>query len=492
MVRSRWCTALSVCCWCCRWLSEWYLSTEKRRERLTPPLSPHSLTYSFFFLQGKSSVCKAILDRLNVQWVAILPTDSFYKPLTAEQKADVANYNFDHPSAFDWPLLIETLRALKRCEKVSVPHYDFVSHSRLPTSSTIYGADVIIVEGILALYHKEVRAELDMKIFVDTDSDVRLCRRLRRDIAERGRDVNGVLLQYERFVKPAFDEFVQPTMQHADIVVPRGVDNKVAIDLIASHVANKMRERAEREGALALQRLSSPAIQLESEQVPDTVTVLPPDSRHTLALVTGLRNSKTHRAKFVAFADRLIMKTFELALTKVPLVEATVTTLTGAAFHGYLPSSDEICAVSVLRSGDAMTHNLMKIVRTGCKYGQILIQADSDTLPALFYLKLPPSIAKMSVIFLCYPTMTTGESMTMAIRVLLDHGVRAERIIVVTLFATLLSLHVIKNAFPSVEVVAAAVENHVSEHGFLQVGAFSDRYYGTHESEADNREHLLN
>lgn len=426
-----------------------------------------------------------------MQWVAILPTDSFYKPLTAEQKADVRNYNFDHPSAFDWPLMIETLRALKRCEKVSVPHYDFVTHSRLPTSSTIYGADVIIVEGILALYHADVRSELDMKIFVDTDSDVRLCRRLRRDIAERGRDVNGVLLQYERFVKPAFDEFVQPTMQYADIVVPRGVDNKVAIDLIASHVANKMRERAEREGALALQRLSSPAIQLESETVPDTVTVLPRGSQHTLALVTSLRSAKTHRAKFVAFADRLIMKTFELALTKVPLVEATVKTPTGADFHGYLPSGDELCAVSVLRSGDAMTHNLMKIVRTGCKYGQILIQADSDTLPALFYLKLPPSIASMSVVFLCYPTMTTGESMTMAIRVLLDHGVRAERIIIVTLFATLHSLHSIKNAFPAVEVVVAAVENQVNEDGFLQVGAFSDRYYGTHET-VDNSEHALN
>jgi uridine kinase len=441
---------------------------------------------------GKSSVCKAILDRLNVQWVAILPTDSFYKPLTAEQKADVRNYNFDHPSAFDWPLMIETLRALKRCEKVSVPHYDFVTHSRLPTSSTIYGADVIIVEGILALYHADVRSELDMKIFVDTDSDVRLCRRLRRDIAERGRDVNGVLLQYERFVKPAFDEFVQPTMQYADIVVPRGVDNKVAIDLIASHVANKMRERAEREGALALQRLSSPAIQLESETVPDTVTVLPRGSQHTLALVTSLRSAKTHRAKFVAFADRLIMKTFELALTKVPLVEATVKTPTGADFHGYLPSGDELCAVSVLRSGDAMTHNLMKIVRTGCKYGQILIQADSDTLPALFYLKLPPSnrqpVRRLPLLPDDDDRRVDDDGDSCA---LLDHGVRAERIIIVTLFATLHSLHSIKNAFPAVEVVVAAVENHVNEDGFLQVGAFSDRYYGTHET-TDNSEHALN
>jgi uracil phosphoribosyltransferase len=97
----------------------------------------------------------------------------------------------------------------------------------------------------------------------------------------------------------------------------------------------------------------------------------------------------------------------------------------------------------------------------------------------------------MSVVFLCYPTMTTGESMTMAIRVLLDHGVRAERIIIVTLFATLHSLHSIKNAFPAVEVVVAAVENQVNEDGFLQVGAFSDRYYGTHET-VDNSEHALN
>ena len=99
---------------------------------------------------------------------------------------------------------------MKQCQQVDVPHYDFVSHSRRTDQSTsVYGADVIIVEGIMALYDKQVRDELDMKIFVDTDSDLRLCRRLRRDIAERGRDVDGVLLQYERFVKPAFDEFVQ-------------------------------------------------------------------------------------------------------------------------------------------------------------------------------------------------------------------------------------------------------------------------------------------
>jgi uridine kinase len=417
--------------------------------------------------------------------VAILPTDSFYRPLTREQIADVGNYNFDHPSAFDWPLLIATLRALKRCEKVDVPHYDFVTHSRLPTSSTIYGADVIIVEGILALYHKEVRAELDMRIFVDTDSDVRLCRRLRRDIAERGRDVNGVLAQYERFVKPAFDEFVQPTMQYADIVVPRGVDNTVAIDLIASHVANKMRERATREGELALLRMQSPPpVHIVSAEVlPDNVSVLP-DCRHTTALVTMLRNRATKRANFIAYADRLIMSTFELALTKLPLREATVETPTGASFAGFLPTSD-LCAVSVLRAGDSMTHNLMKIVRTGCKYGQILIQAQSDMLPSLFYVKLPPLIAQTSAIFLCYPIMTLGESMTMAIRVLLDHGVRQERIVVVTLFATKVALFAIKSAFPGVGIVTAVVENRANEQGLLQVGHFSERYYGTDTESQD-------
>lgn len=131
--------------------------------------------------------------------------------MTDEQKAKISEYNFDHPDAFDWELTEAVLRDLRAGKPVEIPHYDFVTHSRSTTKKTpISGANIIIFEGILAFHSEPVRALFDMKIFVDTDADTRLARRILRDIAERGRDVNGILRQYETFVKPAFDTFILP------------------------------------------------------------------------------------------------------------------------------------------------------------------------------------------------------------------------------------------------------------------------------------------
>eukprot|EP01108_Squamamoeba_japonica_P006505 TRINITY_DN5309_c0_g1_i1.p2 TRINITY_DN5309_c0_g1~~TRINITY_DN5309_c0_g1_i1.p2 ORF type:complete len:467 (+),score=223.07 TRINITY_DN5309_c0_g1_i1:112-1512(+) len=422
---------------------------------------------------GKSTVCKAILERLDVQWVVILPTDSFYRPLTDAERADVGNYDFDHPSAFDWPLLRETLASLKRCERVTIPHYNFVTHSReVELSTTVYGADVIIVEGIMALYDPGVRADLDMRIFVDTDSDLRLCRRLRRDIAERGRDVAGVLAQYERFVKPAFDEFVQPTKQFADIVVPRGAENRVAIDLIATHVANKLRERSEQQPTPRVPRSTSPLL-------PENVHVLP-DKLTTRACVTQLRDSETGRGDFVRFADRLTHQLLELALGLLPMRPASVVTPTGTTFEG-CRHAGELCAVSVMRAGDAIVSNLHKVVRAECHYGQLLIQSDAEKKPSLFYVKLPSKEIVETPVLLCDPLIATGASMTMAIRVLLDHGVSQENIFVVTLFASRASISAIKQSFPDVHVCVAAIEEELNEEGYLLpgVGQFTNRYFGT-------------
>lgn len=160
---------------------------------------------------GKTSVSERIIKNLNVPWVSLLCMDSYYNPLNPEdiEKAHQNAFNFDHPDAFDHTMLFETLLSLKRGEKVEVPQYDFASHSRLSTTVSVYGASVVIFEGMFALYDKRIRDMMDIKIFVDTDADVRLGRRLRRDIAERGRDVEGVLNQYQRFVKPSFDDFIQ-------------------------------------------------------------------------------------------------------------------------------------------------------------------------------------------------------------------------------------------------------------------------------------------
>ncbi|XP_012926296.2 uridine-cytidine kinase-like 1 isoform X9 [Heterocephalus glaber] len=194
---------------------------------------------------GKTTVARMIIEALDVPWVVLLSMDSFYKVLTQQQQEQAAcnNFNFDHPDAFDFDLIISTLKKLKQGRSVQVPIYDFTTHSRKKEWKMLYGANVIIFEGIMAFADKTLLELLDMKIFVDTDSDIRLVRRLRRDISERGRDIEGVIKQYNKFVKPAFDQYIQPTMRLADIVVPRGSGNTVAIDLIVQHVHSQLEER---------------------------------------------------------------------------------------------------------------------------------------------------------------------------------------------------------------------------------------------------------
>jgi uridine kinase len=126
---------------------------------------------------------------------------------------------------------------------VEIPVYDFVSHSRVKQTQSVYGADVILLEGILIFHKPELRAMFDMKIFVDVDADTRLARRVIRDINQRGRDVMGVLRQYEKFVKPSFEEYIFPTKKYADVIIPRGSDNLVAINLLVQHIQAKLDER---------------------------------------------------------------------------------------------------------------------------------------------------------------------------------------------------------------------------------------------------------
>jgi len=197
---------------------------------------------------GKTSVCNLIVNRLGIDnhRVAIISQDCFYKSLTEENHKHVVDYNFDHPDAFDWELIEETLLNLKQGRTVRIPHYDFVTHSRVANEgTTICSIDVILFEGILALWKPSVMQYMNMKIFVDTDADTRLARRIKRDIKERGRDLDGVLIQYQKFVKPAFDEYILPTKRYADVIIPRGADNLVAIDLIVQHLKSKFEKNRE-------------------------------------------------------------------------------------------------------------------------------------------------------------------------------------------------------------------------------------------------------
>lgn len=210
----------------------------------TPP-KPFLIGVAGGSASGKSTVCAKIMEQLgqdgvesNQRRVAIISQDSFYRELCEEEAEDakVGNFDFDHPDAFDFEMTLDTLRKVKAGETVEIPVYDSVNATRKKESTTIYSADVIMFEGILTIYFKEIRDMLDMKLFVDTDSDTRLSRRVLRDTQERGRDLEQVLATYSNFVKPAFEEFCLPTKKYADVIIPRGSDNTVAIGLIVQHI----------------------------------------------------------------------------------------------------------------------------------------------------------------------------------------------------------------------------------------------------------------
>uniref|UniRef100_A0A7S3Z9K3 Uridine kinase n=1 Tax=Lotharella globosa TaxID=91324 RepID=A0A7S3Z9K3_9EUKA len=190
---------------------------------------------------GKTTVCETIIKKMGLSPVVILPMDRFYRQLTKKEIANIQNHNFDHPDAFDWKLFRSTLDGLVARRNVKVPRYDFKTHSRENRTDSFQAADVVIVEGILVLYDPQIRKMMDMKIFVDTDADLRLARRIQRDVARRGRTVDEVLDQYIGTVKRSYDDFIHPTKRHADLVIPQGGHNTVAISLMVEHIRTQLK-----------------------------------------------------------------------------------------------------------------------------------------------------------------------------------------------------------------------------------------------------------
>lgn len=185
---------------------------------------------------GKTTVVKAICNKLNKR-VVVIPQDCYYKDssdLTDEEKR---NHNFDHPDAIEWELLCNQLAELKEGKTIEQPVYSFISCSRSKTEVTVIEpADVIIIEGILIFTCEALRNQMDIKIFVDADDDDRLMRVMERDISERGKDVRWVIERYSRTVKPMYLQFIEPSKRYADIIVPQGGHNKVAIEIITATV----------------------------------------------------------------------------------------------------------------------------------------------------------------------------------------------------------------------------------------------------------------
>ena len=185
---------------------------------------------------GKTSVANLIHKSLGTYDSLLFSMDTYYKDLTPEQERDLSNYNFDSPEALDLDLLYTHLNELMHWKKIQMPTYDFSTNKRKEYTIQIKPAKVIIFEGILAFYDKRMRDLMDLKLFIDLDDDIRLSRRIYRDIISRGRKMETVLERYHKFVKTAYNNFIKPTKEYADIIIPRGGSNTIAIDLINYHL----------------------------------------------------------------------------------------------------------------------------------------------------------------------------------------------------------------------------------------------------------------
>ncbi|MEX0944100.1 MAG: uridine kinase [Balneolaceae bacterium] len=189
---------------------------------------------------GKTTVVQNIVHVVGENNILVIEHDSYYRDLSHLSLKDRQKQNFDHPSSLETELLIRHLDALKSGYQIEIPVYDFVAHTRLDKTNPSSPKKIILIDGILIFSEPNLRNRMDIKIFVDTDDDIRLLRRLRRDINERGRNFDGVLNQYEQFVRPMHLEFVEPSKRYADIIIPRGGENMIALEMINALIYRKL------------------------------------------------------------------------------------------------------------------------------------------------------------------------------------------------------------------------------------------------------------
>ncbi|XP_040934970.1 uridine kinase-like protein 1, chloroplastic isoform X1 [Gossypium hirsutum] len=454
------------------------------------PRQPFVIGVSGGTASGKTTVCDMIIQQLHDHRVVLVNQDSFYRGLTTEELKRVHEYNFDHPGililfaefccllfildaivfyhalvflvfidAFDTEQLLDCIEKLKDGQSVQVPIYDFKRHQRSSNSfRQVNASDVIILEGILVFHDQCVRNLMNMKIFVDTDADVRLARRIRRDTVERGRDVSSVLEQYAKFVKPAFDGFVLPSKKYADVIIPRGGENHVAIDLIVQHLRTKL-------GQHDLCKIYPNAYVIQS-----TFQIR---GMHTL-----IRDQEISKHDFVFYSDRLIRLVVEHGLGHLPFTEKQVITPTASVYTG-VDFCKKLCGVSIVRSGESM-ENALRACCKGIKIGKILIHRDGDNGKHLIYEKLPKDISERHVLLLD-PVLATGNSANHAIELLIQKGVPESHIIFLNLISAPEGIHCVCKRFPSLKIVTSEID--VALNGEFRVipgmGEFGDRYFGT-------------
>lgn len=190
---------------------------------------------------GKSLISQRLVRELGSDRVIVLEQDAYYRDLSDMPLDERRGINFDHPDSFDIELLVEHVQALMQGKAVDLPIYDFTRHNRSKETRRVANHTIVVLEGILVFCFERLRSLMDIKIYVDTPDDIRLIRRIRRDILERGRDLESVLTQYEETVRPMHQQFVEPLKRHADIIVPRGGENRIAIDILRTKINELLR-----------------------------------------------------------------------------------------------------------------------------------------------------------------------------------------------------------------------------------------------------------
>ncbi|CAK7274273.1 Uridine kinase [Sporothrix epigloea] len=417
---------------------------------------------------GKSSIARSIVNQLNLPWVVILSMDSFYKSLDPEcsRKAFLNEFDFDAPSALDFDALLKVLEDLKAGQRADIPIYSFAEHRRLSGTTSIYSPHVVILEGILALHDQRILDMLDMKIFCDEDADVCLTRRIIRDVQERGRDVEGIIKQWLAYVKPNFTKYVDPQRKVADIIVPRGVKNKIAISTVVQYIQQILLDKSKKHQA-TLKRLGRESMNTAlSERV-----VFLPQTPQLRGMSTIIHNVDTTSEDFIFYFDRLSTLLIELALNNAAFVAATIETPQGNVYHG-LKCDGTFSAVVLERGGSALKTGLQRVI-PDCRLGHILIETNVRTgEPELRYQKLARNISAHATVLLLDAQMSSGGSALMAVQVLLDHGVDQGNIVLATYSAGRMGLHRLTSCFPKIAVVVCQLVEDIEERWIER------RYFG--------------
>ena len=190
---------------------------------------------------GKTTISEKLAELAGDEHVALIKLDSYYVSRTHQDIDERARSNYDHPDAFDWALLNDHLAALVNGATVPVPVYDYANHDRSDRVRPVAPARIVVVEGILVLYDVQLRDRFDLRVFVDTDADIRLIRRLARDVAERGRTPESIVAQYLATVRPSHEQFIEPSKRHADVILPDGGMNEPALDVLLARVRELVR-----------------------------------------------------------------------------------------------------------------------------------------------------------------------------------------------------------------------------------------------------------